>query len=94
MGKLNQLYHSGGTKTRNLPSRVSNKRNKRGEEVKETTIKKKLSDGTDIELIIKMCPAENRHAVSEDILLEEIIGTFQCLLLNLVGETINYKFAD
>ena len=48
--------------------------------MKGTTIKNKLSDGSEIEMTIKLRRAENRREVPEDILLEEITGAFQGLL--------------
>lgn len=62
--------------------------------MKGTTIKNKLSDGSEIEMTIKLRRAENRREVPEDILLEEITGAFQGLLFNLAGEIIGRKIYE
>ena len=57
-------------------------------EKKTETVKlqKQLSDGSELEVILKMRPSENRREVSEEIMEQEVQDFFGSLLINVAAK--------
>lgn len=57
-------------------------------EKKAETVKlqKQLSDGSELEVILKMRPSENRCEMSEEVMGQEIQDFFGSLLINIAAK--------
>lgn len=65
-------------------------------EKKAETVKlqKQLSDGSELEVILKMRPSENRREVSEEVMEQEVQDFFNCLLINIISKACGYNLTN